>query len=133
MALTDKGRFQVCSTQNGTYTEFQAKSLSVQYESLASDESGRTEDGAMHIYWVYHKLRKIEIELPPTANRSLLSSLLTLVQGQEYYIKYWDPLTNAERTSHVYTSNSNTDMYSGVLYNGMWQGVKFNAIELAGE
>ena len=127
MALTDKGRFKIGNS------EFKAKSIAVNYESLASDESGRTDDGAMHIYWVYRKLRKIEIELPPTSDRTQLSNLLALVQGQEYYITYWDPLTNAERTSHVYTSNSQSDMYNGVLYNGVWQGVKFNAIELEGE
>ena len=127
MALTDKGRFKIGNN------EFKAKSIQVSYESLASDDSGRTEDGTMHINWVYRKLRKVEIELPPTSDRTQLALLLSLVQGKEYYITYWDPLTNAERTSHVYTSNSQTDMYSGVLYGGMWQGVKFNAIELAGE
>lgn len=127
MALTDKGRFKIGNN------EFKAKSIQVSYESLASDDSGRTEDGTMHINWVYRKLRKIEIELPPTSDRTQLALLLSLVQGKEYYITYWDPLTNAERTSHVYTSNSQTDMYNGVLYGGMWQGVKFNAIELAGE
>lgn len=127
MALTDKGRFKIGNN------EFKAKSIQVSYESLASDDSGRTEDGTMHINWVYRKLRKVEIELPPTSDRTQLAQLLSLVQGKEYYITYWDPLTNAERTSHVYTSNSQTDMYNGVLYGGMWQGVKFNAIELAGE
>lgn len=127
MALTDKGRFKIGNN------EFKAKSIQVSYESLASDDSGRTEDGTMHINWVYRKLRKVEIELPPTSDRTQLAQLLSLVQGQEYDITYWDPLTNAERTSHVYTSNSQTDMYNGVLYGGMWQGVKFNAIELAGE
>lgn len=127
MALTDKGRFKIGNN------EFKAKSIQVSYESLASDDSGRTEDGTMHINWVYRKLRKVEIELPPTSDRTQLALLLSLVQGKEYYITYWDPLTNAERTSHVYTSNSQTDMYNGVLYGGMWHGVKFNAIELAGE
>lgn len=128
MALTSKGRFII----NGTY-EFVPKSIKVNLESLVSDDSGRTTDGVMHIYWVMRKVRKIEIEMPPTADRSNLSLLFSLVQGQEYNLTYWDPLENAEKTINVYTSNSSTDLYSGVLYNGLWQGIKFNAIELAGE
>ena len=48
-----------------------------------------------------------------------IATLLGIVQGKEYYITYYDPLTNAERTMQVYTSNSASDCYSGVLYNGM--------------
>lgn len=128
MPLTNKGRFMI----NNTY-EFSAKSIKVDYESLVSDDSGRTEDGIMHIYWVYRKVHKIEIELPPMKDRATLAHLLTLVQGQEYDLTYWDPLTNVEKTVRVYTSNSSLDLYSGILYNGLWQGIKFNAIELAGE
>ena len=127
MALHDKGKFQV----NGR--EFDAKSITVNYESLASDDSGRTADGVMHIYWIMRKVRKIEIEMPPTADRMMLANLFSLVQGQEYNLTYWDPMDNAERTIKVYTSNSNGDMYNGYIYGGVWQGVKFNAIELAGE
>jgi hypothetical protein len=53
-----------------------------------------------------------------------------LVQGQEYYITYQDPTTNRERRVKVYTSNSSTDIYSGVVRNGLYQGFTFNAIEL---
>lgn len=127
MALTDKGKFQI----NGN--EFNAKSIKVSFESLSSDDSGRTADGVMHIYWIYRKLRKVEIELPPTSDRGRLAQLFTLVQGQEYELTYWDPLQNTEKTIRVYTSNSSADLYSGVLYNGIWQGARFNAIELAGE
>lgn len=127
MALYDKGKFKI----NGQ--EFDAKSIKVNYESLSSDDSGRTADGVMHIYWIYRKVRKVEIELRPTADRSSLARILALVQGQEYNLTYWDPLENAEKTIKAYTSNSSADMYNGVLYGGMWQGVSFNAIELAGE
>lgn len=127
MALYSKGRFQI----NGQ--EFDAKSINVNYESLASDDSGRTADGVMHIYWVMRKVRKVEIELPPTADRSQLARILSLVQGQEYNLTYWDPLDNAERTIKCYTSNSSADLYNGYILGGIWQGVSFNAIELAGE
>ena len=54
MSLTRKGNIIL----NGTY-EFSPKTLTVNYESLASDNSGRTLDGVMHIYWVFQKIRKL--------------------------------------------------------------------------
>lgn len=128
MALTTRGHFKI----NDTY-EFVPKTLEVNYESLVSDNSGRTDDGVMHIYWVKRRVRKVKIEMPPMKNSTELAQLFALVQGREYTLTYWDPLENSEKTINVYTSNSATDMYSGVLYNGLWQGIKFNAIELAGE
>lgn len=86
----------------------------------------------MHIYWVFKRIRKIEIIMPPS-NASELASLFAAVQGQEYELTYFDPLTNAEKTIKVYTSNSSGDLYSGVIYNGLWQDAGFNAIEMAGE
>ena len=126
MALTSKGHFRIDGN------EFVAKKLDTQYESLAGEDSGRTDDGVMHINWVFRKIRKIEIEMPPmTANE--VSALLRLVQGQEYELTYFDVLDNNERTIKVYTSNSKSDLYSGFVLNGLYQGVSFNAIELEGE
>ena len=126
MALTTKGHFKINNEQ------FEAKSLRVNYESLSGEDSGRTDDGVMRINWIFKKVRKVEIEMPPMKS-SDLSKLLSLVQGQEYRLTYVDPLDNAEKTIQVYTSNSKTDLYSGMILKGLWQGVAFNAIELAGE
>lgn len=106
--------------------------LHIGYESLASDNSGRTLDGVMHIYWVYNRIRKIEIKLPPmTAARA--ASILSRVQGKIYNLTYWDLIENAQKTITVYTSNSAADCYSGYVRNGLYQGIQFNAIEIAGE
>ena len=126
MALTTKGHFKINNEQ------FEAKSLRVNYESLSGEDSGRTDDGVMRINWIFKKVRKVEIEMPPMES-SNLSKLLSLVQGQEYSLTYFDPLDNVEKTIQVYTSNSKTDLYSGMILKGLWQGVAFNAIELAGE
>ena len=126
MSLTTKGHFSI----NGK--EFSAKAIKVGFESLASENSGRTLDGILHIDWVLSRIRKVEIEMPPMSSADV-SRLLSLVQGREYTLVYFDPLDNAEKAIEVYTSNSSSDMYSGVLYNGLWQGVKFNAIEIGGE
>ena len=126
MALTSKGHFQV----NGT--EYKAQSIKVNLESLASEDSGRTDDGVMHINWVLKKIRKVQIELPPST-ADVFAPLLSAVQGQTYSLTYFDPLANAEKTITAYTSTSSSELYSGVLYNGLWQGTQFNAIEVGGE
>ena len=126
MALTSKGHFKV----NGT--EYKAQSIKVNLESLASEDSGRTDDGVMHINWVLKKIRKVQIELPPST-ADVFAPLLAAVQGQTYSLTYFDPLANAEKTITAYTSTSSSELYSGVLYNGLWQGTQFNAIEVGGE
>lgn len=126
MALTSKGHFKV----NGT--EYLAKSIKVNLESLASEDSGRTDDGVMHINWVLKKIRKVEIQVAPSTTANI-APLLSAVQGQTYSLTYFDPLANAEKTITAYTSTSSSELYSGVLYNGLWQGTSFNAIELGGE
>ena len=126
MALTSKGHFKV----NGT--EYKAQSIKVNLESLASEDSGRTDDGVMHINWVLKKIRKVQIELPPST-ADVFAPLLSAVQGQTYSLTYFDPLANAEKTITAYTSTSSSELYSGVLYNGLWQGTQVNAIEVGGE
>ena len=126
MALTSKGHFKV----NGT--EYKAQSIKVNLESLASEDSGRTDDGVMHINWVLKKIRKVEIQVAPSITADI-APLLAAVQGQTYSLTYFDPLANAEKTITAYTSTSSSELYNGVLYNGLWQGTSFNAIELGGE
>lgn len=126
MALTTKGHFKV----NGT--EYLAKSIKVDLESLASEDSGRTDDGVMRINWILKKIRKVFIEMPPSITDDI-APLLSAVQGQEYSLTYFDPMDNAEKTITAYTSKGSSSLYSGVLYNGLWQGTQFNAIEVGGE
>jgi len=61
--LPTKGHFKIGSTT------FIAKSIKPSFESLASEDSGRTDDGKMHISWIKPKLRKWEIEMPPCSSQ----------------------------------------------------------------
>lgn len=126
MSLTSKGHFKIDGE------EFLAKSIKVGFESLAGPDSGRTDDGVMSIDWIYRRVRKIEIEMPPCTSEEA-SRILSAVQGQEYEIEYFDPLANTNQLRGCYTSNSATNLYSGVIRNGLWEGLAFNAIEIAGE
>lgn len=123
MALTSKGNFKIGST------EYKPKSLKVTYDSLATSKSGRSDDGTMVITWVRQNIRKVEVVMPPM-KMAQLSALLTAVSGKKYNMTFHDPRTNAEVTVQMYTSNATGECYSGVLYNGLYQGVEFHAIEV---
>lgn len=123
MALSDKGNFIIDGK------EFKPKAIKVIYDSVAASNSGRDDSGKMHIKWVRRCIVRLEIEFPPCKVKEA-HDIMKLVQGQFYDITYWDPRENKEITSHVYTSTSNADWYSGVLYNGLMNGVSFNAIEV---
>ena len=124
--LSNKGNFAIEGK------EYRAKSLSITYESLAAEDSGRNADGSMHISWIYSNIRKVQIELPPCTT-SVASEILSKVQGKIYNFTYFDVIENGEKTIRVYTSNSKGDMYSGIVMNGLYQGIQFSAIEMEGE
>ena len=123
MALTGKGNFKIGST------EYKPKSLKITYDSLATSNSGRSDNGTMVINWVRLNIRKIEIEMPPM-KPAAVASLLDAVSGKKYNMTFHDPRTNSEVTVEMYTSNTNGECYSGVLYGGLYQGVQFSAIEV---
>lgn len=124
--LSNKGNFAIDGK------EYKAKSLSITYESLAAEDSGRNADGSMHISWIYSNIRKVQIELPP-CTASVASEILSKVQGKIYDFTYYDLKENRELTITVYTSNSKGDMYNGIVMNGLYQGIQFSAIEMEGE
>ena len=128
MALANKGNFII---DDGSHTamEFSPKNLKFTYDSLAKANSGRSDDGTMVIDWVRKNIRKIEITMPPM-KASTLDNLLRRVSGQKYDMTFYDPRTASEVTVQMYTSNTSGECYSGVLYNGMYEGVQFSAIEV---
>lgn len=123
MALSSKGNFKIGST------EYKPKSLKVTYDSLATANSGRSDNGTMNITWVRTNIRKVEVIMPPM-KMAQLAALLNAVSGKKYNMTFHDPRTNTEVTVQMYTSNASGECYSGVLYNGLYQGVEFHAIEV---
>lgn len=59
MALSGKGNFIIGGT------EYSPKELKITYDSLATSNSGRSDNGTMHITWVRTNIRKLEITMPP--------------------------------------------------------------------
>lgn len=109
------------------------KTMSVDYDSLATEDSGRTDDGVMHIDWILSRARKVNITLPPMT-QSEVGAILDKVSGRIYWIKYTDAIGGDGWVMNVYTSKSSTAMYSSVLASGgLWTDAAFNAIEMGGE
>ena len=144
--LRNKGNIiLVAQTRNGADTngvpsteeinkQFAPKSLQETFDSLATEDSGRTDSGKMWIDWVLKRTRKLEIELPPyLVSDTRYNWILDKVLGRTLYVIYFDIVTNAEKTINVYCSNGSGDWYSGVVHNGLLQGVSFNLIEIEGE
>lgn len=130
--LTESTASSVTSSNSIRFAPFQNGGLQIDYDSLATEDSGRSVDGEMHITWILSRARKVEIQLPP-CSALFASKILDRVMGRKYYITYWDLITNSEKTIHVYTSNGKGSLYSGVVRNGLYQGIAFNGIELKGE
>ena len=130
--LTEENAASVTSSNSIRFSPFQGGGLNIDYDSLATEDSGRSVDGYNHITWILSRARKVEIQLRP-CSALYASKILDRVMGRKYYIRFWDLATNAERTCYVYTSNGRGGMYSGVVRNGIYQGVQFNAIQIMGE
>lgn len=99
----------------------------VELESLVGESSGRTDDGIMHIEWIRTEIRKVYIKYSAMTKEEM-AFMLNLVQGKEYTLTYEDPILGIN-TINCYTSNSSAELYSAVLYNGLWRNVTFNCIE----
>lgn len=130
--LTESNASSNLDSNSIRFAPFQNGGLQIDYDSLATEDSGRSVSGYMDITWILTRARKVEVQLPPCSS-AFASQVLKRVMGKKYYITYWDLINNAEKTCYVYTSKSNGSLYSGVLHNGLYQGVTFNAIEIMGE
>lgn len=108
--------------------EFPAMKMVVEFESLASEDSGRSDNGEMHIDWLKERLRKVKITLPPMSQADV-SAALDAVLGKTYYIKYIDPIDGLKQL-HVYTSAGSAELYNARIHGGLWYNISFNAIEM---
>lgn len=126
MALSNKGNIAI----NGT--EYKVQSLKINYKSLTSQDSGKTDDGKMHLFFIYNRQREISVTLPPSSAENI-TSILSKIQGKIYSLTYFDAIENQELTIECYTLDSSASLYSGVLLDGLWNGITFKATEVAGE
>lgn len=99
------------------------------WEDVHSPNSGRTLDGEMHIEVVTRK-RKVALKWDVLTQEEMQSLQKLLSANSAYYsLTYLDPLYGVH-TIRCYVSGTGQDLYSAVLYDGLWRNVSFNAIEV---
>ena len=85
--LTNKAHILISSnadpTQDVSAIQFAPQTMKPSIESLATEDSGRSDDGIMHIYWVRRRIGKLEITLRPDTTENI-SAILDKVVGNEY-------------------------------------------------
>lgn len=110
--------------------EFPLSRLVVDFESLAKPDSGRSDNGVMHLDFIKPRLRKLKCTIVPSPQNKI-SQYLDAVLGKKYSIKYIDPIHGLHQL-YVYTSAGSAELYNARLHGGLWYNVTFNAIDMGG-
>lgn len=97
--------------------------VSVQHENIAGSDSGRTQDGVMHITWVRRDMRKIGITYSVLSLEEL-NFMVGKLQGKEFRFTF--PDRGRQYTMMAYCSNCSYTQHTDKLYTD----VSFNIIEL---
>lgn len=111
---------------NGTTIPAPA-SLSVSWEDVHTQNSGRAMDAKMKLTIIARK-RKVQVKYEYLAQEEM-QKLQALLHGTYYTFDYYDPEYGVHQIT-AYVSSAAQDLYSAILYDGVWQNVSFNVIEV---
>lgn len=113
---------------DGTPIYVPSAGIKVQHTNLTGSETGRTEDGIMHIDWVRRDIRKVSLQYKAMSAQEL-DYLLDLMQGKEFTLTFRD--RGAIRTMQAYSGESSYTYYSAnVGGEDLYTDVSINAVEL---
>ena len=104
--------------------------VKIQHTNVASADSGRTEDGVMHIDWVRRDVVKVNLTYS-TITGNEAAYMLNLMQGKEFQFKYYD--LGQIKTINAYCGESTYEKYTETLYaseGGMYTDFQINVIEM---
>lgn len=108
---------------------FVPQDYTIDFDSLADRNSGRTADGTMVISWILTKVNKLTVKLPPHHYMDkTYSVILSYIQGQVVTVKYWDYLEHTLKTEQMYCSQTS----AGYSYQGLVHDVSFELIAMTG-
>lgn len=115
---------------NGTPIYTPAPSTQIDHESIQSADTGRTEDGTMHIDWVRTNMVKVNMTWSHLTGREV-AYLEQLMMGREFILTYFDK--GARHTASVYVSKVTYKKVTDALYaseGGLYSDIAINAIEI---
>ena len=100
--------------------------VTVQYSSLASEDSGRDESGYMHITWLRPLVRKVGLKYAMMTGDEL-EYMRLMMQGKEFSFTFAD--SNGVTTMDAYTSEINATLYTRLRDVDLYKDVTINVIE----
>ena len=138
IAKKDDGTNWAVSTDGTNWTAIYvpAPNIKIEHTNVASADSGRTEDGVMHINWVRRDVRKVNLVYSAISGAEK-AEMENLMQGKEFYFRYRDPHYEGNSLVMVssfygYCGESNYQYYSSVHYaseGGIFTNFSINVIE----
>lgn len=90
-----------------------APNIRIEHTNVASADSGRTEDGVMHINWVRRDVRKVNLMYNAISGNEK-AAMMALMQGKEFYFRYRDGATVNEFLG--YCGESSYQEYAANIY-----------------
>lgn len=114
---------------NGTAL-YKPQGCGITHENYVGSNSGRTEDGVMHIDWLRRDLRKVTIKYNAMTGNEM-DELVGLVQGKEYTATFRD--RGKTCTMSAYTGDCKYELYNETLCSsegGLYTDVSFDMVEM---
>lgn len=114
---------------DSTHIYVPAPNVKIEHTNVASADSGRTEDGIMHITWVRTDVKKVYLTYNALTGEEL-HYMLDLMQGQEFTFTYYD---NGVQSFDGYVGDSSYEEYCSTIYEsegGLYRNFSINVIEM---
>lgn len=123
--LPKDGKWKV----NGTPIPTPGKDTQISHTNVVSSDSGRTQDGKMHMTWIRTDITTIALKYPYLSGdeKNLLEKLM---QGKEFTFTYWD---NGEKEINAYVGESSYSIHTYALkanQGGIYKDFSMNVIEM---
>lgn len=109
----------------------QPQEVNIEHTNVASDDSGRAENGVMKITWLRTDVRKVKMKWHSLTGNEV-AFIRGLMQGKEYEFTYYDA---GVQTMNAYTGDNDYNIYS---YNpniygdegGLYTDFSIDAVEI---
>ena len=99
------------------------------HDNIVSSDSGRTEDGYMHIHWVRRDVRQITLTWEKLTGNEM-KYLRDLMQGQEFVLTFFDA---GITTMNAYCGKFSETLDSEYLYSsegGLYKNIQATITEM---
>lgn len=109
----------------------QPQEVHIEHTNVASDDSGRSEDGVMKLTWVRTDVKKVAMKWKVLTGNEV-AAIKGLMQGKTYTFTYYDA---GIQTMTAYTGDNDYDIYSynPNLYGndgGLYRDFSIDAVEM---